>query len=135
MLLAAPVWAQQIIPPKDLYCAAQGTPTRLTSLRFSLLEGKTVRKYRDFDLTALKLGENTVTFTKVATAVAVNGMRIDPCDIELDDLVAENPAGQRWKTRVYNLKVGEEPTVKFELLPHPDGKPGGYIVIRGKGTL
>lgn len=135
LALPAHAHAQQIVPPRDLYCAAEGSPTKLIALRFQLLEGTTIRKTRDFDIATIKPGTNIVTFTKNSVATTINGMRIDVCNIEVADMVTESPAGQRWKTRVYNLKVGDVPTLAFELLPHADGKPGGYIVIRGKGSL
>lgn len=136
-LLLAPslALAQQIIPPRDLYCASLGSGNKLLKLRFALLEGEIIRKYKDFDIATLKAGENTVTFAKNAVAAKVNGMQMDPCDIETADMVVKGGYGQIWKFRSYDLKIGETPTLKFELLPLPDGKPGGYIVIRGKDPL
>lgn len=131
-LLALPAQAQQINPPLDLWCGIKTTGARIVKLRLVLLEGTTVRKYRDFDLATLKIGPNTVTFAKNTVATTINGMRLAPCDFKIPDMTIELPAGQRWDTRVYTLPAGAVPTVVFEVVGHADGSPGGYIVIRGK---
>lgn len=124
--------AQQIIPPRDLYCGADAG-AQLMTLRLSLLEGKAVRKYRDVDVKTIQLGPNTVTFARVTVATTINGMRFETCDVKIPGLISELPTGQRWDTRSYALPVGAVPTVVMELVPKDGG--GGWLVIRGKGAL
>lgn len=134
LLLLAPALAsaQQLFPTDDLYCGATQAGTKLLSVRVSLLEGKVERKYRDVDLTTIRLGENTVTFTKTTAPVTINGMRID-CEFKVPNAIADRPAGDRWDTRSYTLPAGSVPTVVMELVPREGG--GGWLIIRGKETL
>jgi hypothetical protein len=135
LLLMCPMLAhaQQIVPMEDLYCGASAGQ-KLLSVRVSLLEGKEVRKYDDFDLTQFKLGPNTATFTKTAAVLTtINGMRL-ACEFQRPGWVDDMTPAQRWGvSRVYKLPVGSVPTVVMELVPNPAG--GGWIVIRGKGAL
>ena len=132
LFLVFPAYAQQIIPLHDFYCGAMSSGVPLLSLRVSLLEGKEIRKYRDVDLKALKLGDNTITFTKVVSPIRVNGMRID-CEFQLPGEKADQPTGRRWDVRVYNLPAGSVPTVVMELVPKDGG--GGWLIVRGRETL